>query len=222
MNVTFPLVSAMGATLFIGSLGSLVHAQKPVANATPALNLSRASLAQTASFTVTQSLKPNGGSPLNRVFKIEVKGNKARLDYEDPAVGPVHYLANEKGAYFVMPENKTAMKQSFQGGVETALRVAFAQAREQLVGAKKIGTETVSGQPTVVYQAKTGGTRIYMGTRPGFKLPVKIETRNEGGTSTLLVTNIRLNQAIADNRFTLPPGTKVQEGDVGVPTLGGF
>jgi hypothetical protein len=121
-----------------------------------------------------------------------------------------------------MPENKTAMKQTFQGGVEGALRVAFAQAREQLAGAKKIGTETVSGQPTAVYQARTGGTKIYMGTRPGFQLPVKIETRNEGGTSTLLVTNIRLNGQIADNRFTLPPGTRVQEGDVGVPAIGGF
>lgn len=212
-----PKLTGTGAAAFVLFSGAgVAHAQSAP------LALSRASLANAATFTVTQTLAPKGVTNLVRVFKIEVKGNQARLDYDDQAIGPVRYLANKQGVFFLIPANKNAVKQTFQGGVEGALKVAFAQARQQLVGAKKIGAQSVSGQPTTVYRAQNG-TLIYVGTRPGFRLPVKTETRNEGGTSTLLVSDIKLNPVLSDARFALPPGTKIIEGEnAGVPTLPGL
>lgn len=182
-----------------------VHAQSSGA----ALNLSRASLANAAAFTVTNTVAPKGGAKVSQVYKVEVKGGKARLDYSDPAIGAVTYLANEKGVFFVIPANKTAVKQTFKGGVEGALRVAFAQANEQLKTAKKVGTATVSGQPTDVYKDAKTGALIYVGKRPGFRLPVKTVLTNEGGTRTLTVTGIVLNPKLSDARFALPPGTQL-------------
>jgi outer membrane lipoprotein-sorting protein len=171
--------------------------------------ITRASLANTASFKVTQTLAPKEGQPLTREYRVEVKGNKARLDYEDQAIGPVRYVANEKGVYFYIPANKNAMKQTFKGGVEGALKVAFAQVADQMEGAREIGRETVAGQPTIIYKAPKTGALIYLGTRPGFRLPVKTILSNEGGTSTLTVSDIKLNVALADSRFALPAGTQI-------------
>lgn len=173
--------------------------------------ITRANLAKSASFKVTQTISPKGGSPLKREYRVEVKGDKARLDYEDQAIGAVRYVANEKGVFFYIPGNKTAMKQSLKGGVEGALSYAFAQASSQLEGAKKIGTATVSGQPTIVYKDAATGSMVYLGTGAGFRLPVKTVLSNQGGSTTMLVSNIKLNIPVADARFALPSGTQIIE-----------
>jgi outer membrane lipoprotein-sorting protein len=173
--------------------------------------ITRANLAKSASFKVTQTISPKGGSPLKREYRVEVKGNKARLDYEDQAIGAVRYVANEKGVFFYIPGNKTAMKQSLKGGVEGALNYAFAQASSQLERAKKVGTATVSGQPTVVYKDAATGAMVYLGTANGFRLPVKTVLNNQGGSTTMLVSDIKLNIPVADTRFALPTGTQIIE-----------
>ncbi len=50
---------------------------------------------------------------------------------------------------------------------------------------------------------------IYLGTRPGFRLPVKIDEVNVGGETSTLVTNIRLNPTLPDADFALPKGTQI-------------
>jgi outer membrane lipoprotein-sorting protein len=186
--------------------------QKAAVAANPAgFRITRANLAKSASFKVTQTISPKGGSPLKREYRVEVKGNKARLDYEDQAIGAVRYVANEKGVFFYIPGNKTAMKQSLKGGVEGALKYAFAQVSSQLDGAKKIGTATVSGQPTAIYKDSSTGSLVYLGTAPGFRLPVKTVLNNEGGSTTMLVSDIKLNIPVADARFALPTGTQIIE-----------
>jgi outer membrane lipoprotein-sorting protein len=224
-------VAAIGLLTLSG--GAAFSGQKPTAKKTtsappenPArFTITRANLAKSASFKVTQTLSPKGGSALKREYRVEVKGNKARLDYEDQAIGVVRYIANEKGVFFYLPGNKTAMKQTFKGGVEGALKVAFAQVSSQLEGAKKIGTATVSGQPTVMYKDPTNGSVVYLGTAPGFRLPVKTVLTNEGGTSTLVVTDIKLNIALPESRFALPTGTQIiesQDTPGGMPGLPGM
>lgn len=180
------------------------HAQVPY-------KITRTSLAKTASFTVTQTLAPKGSDKLVRVYKIEVSGNNARLDYDDPSIGAVRYLANNKGVFFYIPANKSAVKQTPQGGVEGALKFAFAQVNDQLAHAKKIKTETVSGQATTVYKDAQTGTLVYLGQSPGFTLPVKTVVSNVGGTSTLLVSNIKLNVPVDAKRFALPSGTQMMD-----------
>jgi len=194
------------------TLAGAAAAQKAATSGgSPPFTITRANLANTASFTVTQTLAPKEGKPLTREYRIEVKWNKARLDYEDQAIGPVRYVANEKGVFFYIPANKNAMKQTFKGGVEGALKVAFAQVSEQMEGAREIGRETVAGQPTIIYKAPKTGALIYLGTRPGFRLPVKTILANEGGTSTLTVSDIKLNVALADSQFALPAGTQIMD-----------
>ncbi len=216
-------VAIVGVASLTGAAVAGIGQKIPAKQAVSPLRITRANLAKSASFLVTQTIAPVGGSPLIRKYTVEVKGEKARLDYEDAALGPVRYVANEKGVFFFMPGNNSAVKQTFKGGVEGALKVAFAQANERMAEAKKVGMATVSGQPTVLYKDPETGTLIYIGTRPGFRLPIKTELANEGGKNTMIVTNIKLNIPIADARFALPPGTQIIESqdapNVGVPII---
>lgn len=221
--LAIPGAVALTGVAFVGMGHAGLGQKTPGKPAAAPLRITRANLAKSASFVVTQTIAPRGGSPLVRKFTVEVKGEKARLDYEDPALGPVRYVANEKGVYFFMPGNNSAVKQTFKGGVEGALKVAFAQANDRMAQAKKVGTATVSGQSTILYKDADTGTLIYIGTKPGFRLPVKTELANEGGKNTMLVSNIKLNIPIADARFALPPGTQIIEShdapSVGLPIL---
>jgi outer membrane lipoprotein-sorting protein len=174
--------------------------------------VSRANLANAATFTVTSVLAPKGGSKTTQTFRVEIKGNKARLDYSDPATGDVQYLANEKGVFFVIPANRTAVKQNIKGGVEQALQVAFAQANEQLKTAKKIGQTTVNGMPADIFKDADSGTTIYVGKKQGFRLPLKTLISNEGGSRTITVSNIKINPKITEARFALPKGMQIVDG----------
>lgn len=196
---------ALGLALVVPMMAT---AQKPVV----VPQVTRANLANVASFVVTSVLAPNGGSKVTQTFRVEIKGNKARLDYSDPATGDVQYLANEKGVFFVIPANKTAVKQNIKGGVEQALQVAFAQANEQLKTAKKIGETTVNGMPADIFKDASSGTTIYVGKKPGFRLPLKTLITNEGGSRTITVTNIKINPKIAEARFALPKGMQIVDG----------
>lgn len=181
--------------------------------------ITRANLAKVASFTVTQTLSPKGGSKVSSTYKVEVSGNRARLDYADQNVGSVRYVANDKGVFLYIPASKMAVKQSFKGGVEGALKVAFAQVNEQLKTAKKTGTAKISGILTDVYKDAKSGATLYIGKQPGFRLPVKTVLSNEGGTRTLLVSSIKLNGRLPNARFAIPAGTTIDEG--GTAGMGG-
>jgi hypothetical protein len=50
---------------------------------------------------------------------------------------------------------------------------------------------------------------------------VKTVLANQGGTQTVLVTDIKLNANLPDARFALPAGTQVIE-DTGAPAGAGF
>lgn len=212
--------AAMAAAV-TGGAALLAAAAVPAVYAQQSFQITRANLAKSATFTVVQTLTPKNGSKSSTVYKVEVNGNKARLDYASSDIGSVRYIANEKGVFFYIPENKMAVKQSFRGGVEGALRVTFSQVNEQLKRAKKIGTATVSGMPTDVYKDAQSGTVIYVSRKPGFRLPVKTVLSNEGGTRTVLVQNIKLNPKIADARFAIPAGTQIVDQSAGGMPGGG-
>ncbi len=222
MIVNFPnrLARSSGAAV-LAAAALVLSAALPVA--AQGLTFSRASLAKTASFIVTTTLIPKGGSKSSQVMRVQVKGNKARLDFNNPAIGSVTYLANAQGVFFYVPANKVAQKQQFQGGVDTALRLAFQQVNEQLRTAKKVGTTTVSGQTTDVYKDARRGTTLYIGRSPAFRLPVKTVVANEGGTQTVLVTNIKTNITLPDSRFSVPKGVQIIEstGAAGAPGIPG-
>jgi membrane-bound lytic murein transglycosylase len=182
--------------------------QKPAA-ATSALKLSRSSLASSARFTVTATLAPKSGKTEINLFQVEVSGNNARVDYSDAMIGEVRYIVNEKGTFFYIPANKAAQKQ--KASIEDGLKLVFAQAATEMQGAQKVGTASIAGIPTDVYRNPRTKTTIYVGTAPGFRLPVKVELKNEGGTRTLVASNIQLNIKIPAERFSLPAGTQFME-----------
>lgn len=197
-------------SVFSGTLAlvfvSGAHAQK-IKDGVPAL--SRSSLAASARFTVTATLVPKNGKSESVVFQVEVSGNKARVDYSDAMLGQVRQVINEKGTFFYIPANKAAQKS--KATIEDGLKLVFQQATSEMRGAKKLGSERVSGIATDVYKNPRTGTTIYWGTTPGFTLPVKVELKNEGGSRTLLASKIQLGVKIPAERFSLPAGTQIIE-----------
>lgn len=221
-------ITALAALIIVGAGGGAGAQTAPAkaggSEARAPYTVSRANLAKSASFTLTQTLTPKDGKPLIRSYRIEVKGEKARMDYDDQMVGEVRYLSNEKGVFFYIPANKNAMKQTIKGGVDTALKLAFAQVSDRMATAKKVGTANVSGFPTTVYKDPKTGGMVYISEKPGFRLPVKTVLTNEGGSTMMEVKDIKLNVAIDDSRFALPPGTKIMESEKsassgGLPTV---
>ena len=182
-------------------------------------SFSRANLAKSAQFTVTTTLSPKGSAQKIQVFKVAVNGSKARLDYKEETLGEVRYLVNEKGAFFFIPANKAAQKMSVK--IEDGLGTVFSQANTVLAGAQKSGTATVSGIACDVYKNPRSGSVVYLGTTPGFRLPVKMEIKNSGGAQTMQASNIKLNAAIPDAYFALPTGTQVIESQGGPSGLPG-
>lgn len=185
----------------------------------------RASLAKSASFTVTTVLAPQGGSKVSQVFKVEISGSNGRVDYSDANFGTVRYLANAKGVFQYIEGSEAAVKLNVKGGIDEGLKLVFSQSGNYLKNAKKIGTATVSGQPTDIYQSVDPKTKsealVYLGKKPGFQLPVKTVLRNEGGVRTLLVSDIKTGVALSSSRFALPPGAKIIESERGVASLPG-
>jgi hypothetical protein len=171
--------------------------------------ISRASLADSARFSVRYTLTPKGGKPEVQDFSVAVSGASGRADYKMQGLGDVRYLANTTGVYLFIPANKAAQKMTDVRGIDAALKLAFNEAVQQLKGAKKVGKSVISGQPVDIYKNPKTGTTVCLGTAPGFKLPVKMELSNEGGKRTILVSGIQLGVAIPAAHFALPKGTKV-------------
>jgi hypothetical protein len=190
----------------------------PKTDTAPVFKLTRAQLAQNISFVATMTTTPSSKNSLKSVqtFRVELKGKKARMEYKDATLGEVRYVINDKGTFFYIPANKAA--QQMNGRVEDALNLTFARFKEMLTSMKRVGTETVSGIPTTIYKDTKTGAMLYMGTHPGFQLPVKVLVRNEGGTNAFLVSQINLKPTLPDERFALPQGTQVIKGEGGVPS----
>jgi hypothetical protein len=183
--------------------------QKPQPKDVKKPAFSRASLAKSAQFTVTTVRAPKGGPKDTQVFQVAVSGVKARLDYKDQALGEVCYVVNEKGSFFFIPANKAAQKMN------------LSQASDVLAGAQKTGKATVSGIACDVYTNVRTGSVVYLGTTPGFTVPVKLEVKNAGGMQTMQASNIKLNGNIPAALFALPAGTQVIEGQAGASGLPG-
>jgi len=216
------VVFSVGVLVFASSL-ALAQSSKMApgkgGGTSPVASLSRASLAKSAQFTVTSTLAPQGAPAETQVFKVAVSGPKARLDYKDKTLGEVRYLVNEKGTFFFIPANKAAQKMNLK--IEDGLNTIFSQASQVLSGAKKSGTATVSGVACDVYKNAKTGSVLYLGTAPGFKLPVKMEIKNSGGVQQMQASGIKLNAAIPDAFFALPVGTQVIESQGGPGGLPG-
>ena len=217
----FGRVSAGAAFVYLAlPFVSSAAAAPPAAAPVQSFQISRANLAKAATFTVTQTTAPKGSAPLTRTYRITVKGNKARVEFDDPAIGPARYIANEKGVFLFIEGSGAATKYNVKGGVDAALRQAYRFVTSQGSSYKKVGTATVSGQPTDVFKNVKNGGSLYVGKASGFRLPIKSVLTNEGGTQSFLVSNIKLNTSPQDALFALPAGTQIIDGANGGGALG--
>jgi hypothetical protein len=123
----------------------------------------------------------------------------------------MRYVVDGKAAYLLMPSTKTAQRMTLRGGIDEALGLAFAQVTAHLQGARPAGRSTMAGQPTDIYRNERSGTTIHVGRSAGFRLPVRMETVNEGGKSVLKVSGVRIGGSIPAGRFVLPKGTQILE-----------
>ncbi|MES2465650.1 MAG: hypothetical protein V4671_34225 [Armatimonadota bacterium] len=192
----------------------------PVTAAPKSFQITRANLAKNASFTVTQTTAPKGSAPLTRIYRVTVKGNKARVEFDDPAIGPARYIANEKGVFLYIEGSGAATKYNMGGGVDAALQQAYRFVTSQGASYQKVGTATVSGQPTDVYKNTKNGASLYVGKGAGFRLPIKSVLKNQGGTQSFLVSNIKLNTSPQEALFALPAGTQIIDGANGGGAMG--
>jgi hypothetical protein len=202
------LVRAAGVFCLLVCARQVVAADTPVSGAT-AFMVGRADLARSASFTVIRTLSPAGGTPIVNTYHVTVDGANGRVDYDDPAMGPVRYLTTAQGAFLYIPGNQSATRYSLKGGIDLALRQAFQFVTSQGRAFVRTGTATVSGQPTITYRNPSNGAVVFIGTRPGFRLPVKGVLRNEGGSQSFVVSDIRLNISTAKALFAIPAGTQI-------------
>jgi hypothetical protein len=193
--------------------------QKPQPKDVKKVTFSRANLAKTAQFTITTVMAPKSGPKDTQVFQVAVSSTKARLDYKDKALGEVCYMVNEKGTFFYLPINKAAQKMNLK--IEDGLKTVFSQASEVLAGAQKTGKATVAGIACDIYTNPRTGSVVYLGTTPGFTVPVKLEIKNAGGMQTMQASNIKLNGNIPAALFALPAGTQIIEGQGGASGLPG-
>jgi hypothetical protein len=202
---------------------SVMQQKQPAAktknDAAPVFKLTRAQLAQNISFVATMTTTPADKKSLKSVqtFRVELKGKKARMEFKDPSLGEVRYVINDQGTFFYIPVNKAAMQMN--GRVEDALNITFERFKNMLTSMKRVGTETVSGIPTAIYKDIRTGAMLYLGTHPGFQLPVKVMVSNVGGTNAFLVSQINLKPTLTDDRFALPKGTQISKTEGGAPAF---
>ena len=182
----------------------------PISAGADEAGFTRADLAKTASFTITSSVQPKDKSKVSQVTRVEVKGNRARAE---TVVGglPTVTLIQDKAIYVFHPGSKLVTKQPPEGDLDAFLRRLYEGKDRFLKTARKVGTESISGQPTDVYRDEAAGVLVYRGTKPGFRLPVKITKDGDSGSETLLITDIKTNIALPDARFALPQGAQVIE-----------
>ena len=83
-------VAAVLATLGVVGIAATTAMADPFA-------VTRGNLARNATFTVTQTVAPKNAAPVTQVYRVEVKGEKARVDFSDQTMGSQRFLVNEKG-----------------------------------------------------------------------------------------------------------------------------
>ena len=178
------------------------------------------------------------GMHVNVPAKVWVKGQKARVEANEPMAGPTIRLVNGSRMHTLYPQQKRGMVTTLQTGPKgpkNPMEFIIANVGQLTRNARKTGQQTIDGYPCDVYRLKRneeGGTMtmrawITRATQP--RLPLKVEQVLEvrrpnmsvNQSQTTRITGLKIGVPIPDSVFALPPGYKIVEGGPGGAGLPG-
>jgi len=152
--------------------------------------------------------------------KTYVKSNKMRQEMSVAGRQTTMLLdLSSKTAYVLLTDQQMAMKMDFSQALAQSDNPSD-RMTSLPADSKFVGTETVDGKPTAIYEVPvTGGSsKVWVWTDRG--LPVKIETTGTTGQTTVEFTEFQFGSQ-PDSLFELPPGTQVLDVPGAIPGVPG-
>jgi hypothetical protein len=172
------------------------------------------------------------GMHVNVQARIWVKGEKARVESDNPETGPILVLVDGPKVRTLFPQQKRGMVRN--DGPPSPWEVAIANVTQLTKGAKKLGRQNLEGHPCDIYERRapdgsmTLKAWITTDTQP--RVPLRIEQKVQvrrpnvtiDRTQTTRITGLQFGAPIPDSLFAVPPGYKiVQAGAPGAPGMPG-
>ncbi len=180
------------------------------------------------------------GMHVNVEGKVWVKGQRARLETNQPMSGPMVVLVNGAKVHTLFPQQKrgtVATVPTGKNGPRNPWEFIVANVGNLTRGARKMGQQTIDGYPCDVYQrqrsrqGQTETLKSWITRRTQPRLPLKVENRMEVRRPNMSVSQsqitriigLRIGVPIADTLFAVPAGYKIVEaGAPGAPSLPGM
>ncbi len=191
----------------------------PTATSTAASGPSVADLAararQNTEYSFTLRVTAAGVSYSGKTY---VKGMKIRQEASVGGQNVIFILDGEqKVAYVVMVDQKTAMKVDFSQ-IASQVENPVEQVSALPPDVRYVGTETVDGKTAAVYEVVSGQTKSKMWIWTERGLPLKIQADSPSGPATVEFLDYQFGPQ-PDSLFELPPGVQVTEIPGGLPTM---
>lgn len=203
---------------------------------------------QTMKFAMT-TVADAQGMHMNIPAKVWVKGQKARLEIQEPVNGSTVMLVDGTKVRQLFPQRKQGFVRTVtpgKNGPRNPLEYILASVDQLTRGAKKLGQQNLDGYACDIYEksrseqgrSMTLKSWITRTTQP--RLPLKIEATMQvkrpnmivNQTQSTRITGLQIGVPIADSLFAVPAGYKIVEaggpggpagpgGPPGVPGLPG-
>ena len=148
------------------------------------------------------------------VVKVWVKDDNMRME---SALGPHKNVTiiRKEGMYTYLPAQNILTKvprveEAGQGGVKNPLEyIEYLKARQ----AKKVGSEVVNGYKCSIYSYKDdlSGSDVTVWVWETKKFPVKVNIKGMGEDTTVVFSDIKLNEPVSNDLFQLPKDAKVMD-----------
>ncbi len=150
---------------------------------------------------------------------MTIKGNNFYWDVKSPGID-LQAIKNSKGVYMVYPAKKLIAEYPKGTLRDTPMGympgpVGDVQKFLQSQGAKKVGTEKVSGKPANIYTYTERKTKwkCKLWARPGSYHPLKLVITGAKATDTTTYTykGYKTGVEVADSKFDLPKGMAMRK-----------
>lgn len=179
------------------------------------------------------------GMHVNVTAKVWVKGDKARLETDQPMTGRMIVLVDGAKVHQLFPQQKrgtVATIKTGKSGPKNPMEFIVANVGQLTRGAKKTGQQTIDGYPCDVYlqtqksEGRSMTMKAWVTRTMQPRLPLKVESTVQvkrpnmtvKQSQTTRITGIKRGVAIPDSLFKVPTGYKiVAAGAPGVPGVPG-
>lgn len=184
---------------------------------------------------IQTTVTDGAGMHMNVEAKVWIKGQKARVETNDPRSGPMLLLVDGPQIRRLYPRQKRGIVSRLPGGKNgpaNPWEFMIASVSQLTHGAKKLGEERLDGYLCDVYvlthrspsQNMTVKSWVTGTTQP--RLPLRIESTSHQQrpnatvnlTQTIRITGLKIGVPLSDALFAVPAGYKiVQDNGPGMP-----